>query len=81
LSAPTVLLLDTHAWVWMAFGDTSHFSRKTIARVEEVARGGHMLLAAISLWEVAMLESKGRLRLSPSCEEFGPHYRRYRCPD
>jgi PIN domain nuclease of toxin-antitoxin system len=64
------LLLDTHAWVWTALGETARFSGKTMTRIDEAAQGGHLLLAAISLWEVAMLQSKGRLRLSPSCSEW-----------
>ena len=63
-------LIDTHVWVWMAFGETSRFSRKTMARIEDAAQGGHLLLAAISLWEIAMFESKGRLSLGPSCSEW-----------
>jgi len=35
--------------------------------VEEAARFGLVGVSAISVWEVAMLEAKGRIRLSKDC--------------
>jgi len=48
------LLLDTHAWVWFASGDVQ-LKPKTIEAVQAAGRQGKLYLAAISLWEVAML--------------------------
>jgi PIN domain nuclease of toxin-antitoxin system len=38
-----------------------------VKAVEEVARYGLVRVSAISVWEVAMLEAKGRIRLSKDC--------------
>ena len=54
----------------MAAGETQRFPRKAIDLVDASAREGRLLLAAISLWEVAMLEAKGRIRLDFSCTEW-----------
>lgn len=70
MSAADSLLLDTHTWLWMAEGDASRFRRKTIERIEAAAKENRLLLAAISLWEVAMLEAKGRIQLELPCSEW-----------
>ena len=57
------LVLDTHVWVWLMEGraDLHQSVREAIGRS---ARDGKVLVAAISIWEIAMLERKGRLMLS-----------------
>lgn len=52
-------LLDTHAWVWLVRGDPQ---AKPIA---SLPAGAVLGLASISIWEVGMLEAKGRLVLQP----------------
>jgi PIN domain nuclease of toxin-antitoxin system len=59
---PQLLLLDTHVWVWLEAGsnDLSAGARRTIS----TALGAGLLrVAAISLWELALLASRGRLVL------------------
>jgi PIN domain nuclease of toxin-antitoxin system len=53
-------LLDTHVWVWSVAADRR-------ARALREFRGV-AFVSAISVWEVAMLASKGRLRLKPSVD-------------
>ena len=56
------LILDTHVWVWLEAGsiELSSEARRTIG----VALGAGLLrLAAISLWELALLASRGRIVL------------------
>lgn len=55
------LLLDTHIWVWGAEGRTGLVSPATIDATEAARRTGSLLVSAISVWEVAMLESRGRV--------------------
>jgi PIN domain nuclease of toxin-antitoxin system len=55
-------VLDTHAWIWLSAGDERAASLKTFR--------GRAVVSAISVWEVAMLESKGRLDLEPTLEEW-----------
>lgn len=58
------LVLDTHVWIWMAEGDRAALSVAAIEAIEEAARSGAVRVSAISVWEVAMLEAKGRISLS-----------------
>lgn len=55
-------VVDTHVWVWAVSGDER-------AQLLEGFRGT-LLLSAISVWEVAMLESKGRLSLRPGIDQW-----------
>ena len=57
------ILLDTHVWVWFMSGnkDLKVNGRKII---DEHLKEGSAHVAAISCWEIAMLESKERIKLS-----------------
>jgi PIN domain nuclease of toxin-antitoxin system len=61
------LLLDTHCWIWMALGETTRFRPAAVRRIEQAARAGSLLVSVISVWETAMLESKGRIRFQKPC--------------
>jgi PIN domain nuclease of toxin-antitoxin system len=57
-------LLDTHVWVWLMQGDpTLKRARAVLSTLEQAAMEARLLVAAISVWEVGMLESKGRIVL------------------
>ena len=58
------LLLDTHVWVWTMEGDRTALSAPAVEEIEAASRAGGLLVAAISVWEVSMLEAKGRISLS-----------------
>lgn len=69
--APTDgLVLDTHVWLWIVEGSESWLSAAAIQRIEAASGQGRILVSAISVWEVAMLEAKGRISLSRSVEEW-----------
>ena len=53
-------LLDTHVWVWSVAGDPRAAMLRNFC--------GVAFVSAISVWEVAMLEAKGRLQLKPDVE-------------
>lgn len=57
-----MILLDTHVLVWAAEGDPrlGVASRRLI---DEESADGHILVAAISIWEIAMLVARNRLAL------------------
>ena len=63
------VLLDTHVWVWLMLGDRR---LGTAARrlLEKAVPEGRLRVSVISVWEVAMLESKGRLTLASDCESW-----------
>ena len=58
---PEGLLLDTHAWVWLMEG-SSELDATLISRIETSAQSRQLFVSAISVWEIATLASKGRLR-------------------
>lgn len=64
-----LLLLDTHVWIWLEIGHPS-LSKKHIEQIDRFAKEGVVLLPAISVWEVAMLEAKGRITLTKPCKQW-----------
>ncbi len=62
-------LLDTHVWVWLMLGD-SRLGRRSRKLLEEAVPGGRLLVSVISVWEVAMLETNGRLTLAADCDSW-----------
>ena len=65
-----VIVLDTHVWVWW-LSDPERLSRRVVAAIErEVAAGDPVRVSAISVWEVAMLVQRGRLRLAVGLERW-----------
>ena len=65
MNAP--LLLDTHVIVWLMEG-IARLSRTARQRIEEAANEGLLRVSAISVWEIASLESKARLRFDRDCQ-------------
>ncbi len=65
----SLVLLDTHVWVWLLNGDSRLSSKAQIA-IENSLTEQAVLISAISPWEVAMLVSKGRLILDRDIGEW-----------
>lgn len=63
------LLLDTHVWYWLVTGD-DRLSKETQLRIQEAAVKEQLRLAAISIWEIAMLTAKGKIVLKQPCMEW-----------
>lgn len=61
------LLLDTHVWLWEAFGipRLSHAHRQAIERRK---RAGDIFVSPISAWEIALLWKKGKIELNDGPE-------------
>jgi len=62
-----LLILDTHIWIWAMNGDTSRLSIEGLEALETGSRNNQLGVCAISVWEVGMLESKGRIQLGKGC--------------
>ncbi|MDD5295546.1 MAG: type II toxin-antitoxin system VapC family toxin [Rhodocyclaceae bacterium] len=62
------LLLDTHAWLWLMAGEAQRFKPEVLVRIEAAGKRRSLCVAAISVWEVAMLEAKGRIVLGMPCD-------------
>lgn len=68
--AADVLVLDTHVWIWLLEGSESDLSDATVDLIEAAGGRSELAVSAISVWEVAMLETKGRLTLSRPLDEW-----------
>lgn len=68
--AGRAILLDTHVWIWTVEGERDELSDPAVEEIERGSREGRILVSAISVWEVAMLEAKGRLTLSRPMDEW-----------
>jgi PIN domain nuclease of toxin-antitoxin system len=63
-------VLDTHVWIWLMEGLKSELSDATVRVIEEAGSRSELALAAISVWELGMLEARGRITLSRSMDEW-----------
>jgi PIN domain nuclease of toxin-antitoxin system len=58
-----LLLLDTHCWIWAQLGLVQQLSRAALQSIKDAEREGNLRISVISIWELAMLEKRGRLAL------------------
>ena len=70
MTATPLLLLDTHVWFWFAVGRTERLNASVHKKISAAAHGGKLAVSAISVWEIGMLEAKGRITLGMSCEKW-----------
>ncbi len=58
-----MILLDTHVLLWLRTGDArlGPMTRRVIGRAENE---GEVAVSAISFWETAMLQDKGRIEMN-----------------
>jgi PIN domain nuclease of toxin-antitoxin system len=62
-SEPRPLLLDTHVWLWFMLANPKlAISEQSV--INRAAASGQLRIAAISVWEAALLASRGRVALS-----------------
>ncbi len=59
-----LLVLDTHVWLWSINGEVERLSAQSRVAIEQASATGSLGVMAISVWEVGMLESKGRIRFA-----------------
>lgn len=65
-----MILVDTHVVVWLAL-EPDNISKKARVVIEETRHSGEgIAISDISLFEIAQIESKRRIRLSSSLETF-----------
>ena len=65
-----MILVDTHVAAWLAL-EPGRISRKARGAIDDARASATGLgLANISLWELTMLVSKGRIRLTVGLESF-----------
>jgi len=64
------LVLDTHVWVWLLEGSKKLSTTKAsaaLSRIREAAERSELRVSIISVWELSLLDAKGRLRFSVPC--------------
>ena len=62
-------LLDTHVLIWW-FDDRQRLSRSQQEAIAAASGDSPLLVSDVSLWEVAMLHSRGRIRLKIPLREW-----------
>jgi PIN domain nuclease of toxin-antitoxin system len=62
------LLLDTHYWIWLQLGFAEQVGKRIQGLIQEAADAGKLLLSVISVWELGLLEAKGRIQFNSPCE-------------
>jgi len=67
---PARLLLDTHVWIWMVEDRQTQIAPRVVTEMDRASARGRLLVSAISVWEVSMLQAKGRINLSLELEEW-----------
>jgi PIN domain nuclease of toxin-antitoxin system len=61
VGSAALILLDTHALVWMV-ADSKQLSRAASAAIHEALRKDGVAISAITLWELASLIARGRIQ-------------------
>ena len=64
-----MIVLDTHVLVW-ADTDDRKLGRKARASIDRLWKTGRVAVAAISFWEVGLLQARRRLALPVSVREW-----------
>lgn len=63
MRAESPLLLDTHIWLWLACGVQGKIRPSTLRAIEQAGQRRDLFISIISVWEIALLESKRRIVL------------------
>ena len=58
------MLLDTHVFVWLDAG-SDKLGKQARQAIEAAFEAGSLAVSAISFWELAMLQQRGRIALPP----------------
>ena len=56
------LVLDTHIWIWLATGE-GNLTSSAVEALQTAANRSRILIPAIAIWELAMLEKRGKISL------------------
>lgn len=62
MGSSTMIILDTHVLLWLAAGDES-LGQRAIQTIDAANHDNQLALSAISFWEIALLQKKGRIAL------------------
>lgn len=68
----TSILLDTHSWVWLVAGD-SLLKLAVRPFIEAAASTNTLFVSPISMWEIALKHSRGKLDLDRPIHDWLAH--------
>ena len=64
-----MILLDTHALIWLA-RDPSKLSKAAAEAIRTSVQNGGLAISAMTIWELAWLATHGRLNLREPVDDF-----------
>ncbi len=64
-----MIVVDTHVIIWQALSDQKITSQARRA-IQQANADGEILASEISIWEIAMIIKKGRLKIDTDCLAF-----------
>ena len=64
-----MIILDTHVFIW-ALSDPDRLSRNALRTIRRASPSGGIGIASITLWEVALLVQRGRIRVRGIAESW-----------
>ena len=64
------VLLDTHVWIWLVTGNERLALSPALTNIMRAQEHGRVFVSTISIWEVAMLEMKGKIRLQYAMKQW-----------
>ena len=64
-----MIVLDTHAWIWWV-SNPEFLSDKAKQIIDEAVTNRNVLISSISVWEVAILVSRGSLKLTMNPDDW-----------
>jgi len=71
-----MIILDTQAWLWWVH-DPSRLSARAVRAIREAEQADGMLVSVISVWEIAVKSSLGKLELSMDMDAWFRQARAY----
>lgn len=66
------LVLDTHVWFWLVNGEERLKKNRghLLSKIDLASDRMNLLVSAISVWEIAMLETKGRVHFESGAKKW-----------
>lgn len=61
------VFLDTHIWIWLINGDNRLENTSALDLINNAVKKSSVYISIISVWEIGMLEAKGRIKIQGSC--------------
>ncbi len=63
------IIIDTHVFLWLMEG-SSELQPSEIELINKIVNNGQVLVASISIWEIAMLQKLGKITLSTPIKDW-----------